>query len=91
MTNGASVTAVLITIQNGAVDYVASDKNTQVVIVDFDSFDPDTTFPDDIAAVLTQVVSLPPGMPWKRGVITRLNEVKKACKKSLWAGPLYEE
>lgn len=78
--------AILITVQNGTVDF-CSTGDLQTVVVDFDSFDPDKTFPDDIDILLKKVLELPPGIPWKGGIISRLNEVKRACKNSLWTTP----
>ena len=81
------MTAILITVQDGGVDFITDDPDAQIVFVDFDALNPDTAFPDDVEVVAAQVLGLPQGFPWKRGVITRLAAVKKACKRSLWAGP----
>lgn len=83
------MSAVLITIQNGTVDYCTDDRDTQVVVVDFDKFDPDTSFPDDVEAVMHEVLDLPPDMPWRGGVVKRLQEVKRTIQAELLAAPTY--
>jgi hypothetical protein len=81
--------AVLITIQDGAVDYVTDDRDIQVVIVDFDQYDPDTSFPDDVEATMREVMELPFDMPWRGGVLKRLQEVKRTIQTALVSGPGY--
>lgn len=83
------MSAVLITIQNGTVDYSVDDPDTQVVIVDFDKFDPDTSFPDDVEAAMREVMELPVNMPWRGGIVKRLQEVKRAVQHELLNGPTY--
>jgi hypothetical protein len=83
------LSAVLITIQNGTVDYCTDDRDTQVVIVDFDKFDPDTSFPDDVDASIHEVMDLPPEVPWRGGIVKRLNEVKRTINAALLAAPTY--
>ncbi len=80
--------AALITIQNGTVDY-CTDEPIQVVIVDFDAFDPDTSFPDDVEAVMREVLELPDTIPWRGGVVKRLQETKRAIQAELLSGPTY--
>lgn len=83
------MSAVLITIQNGTVDYCTDDTDTQVVIVDFDKFNPDTSFPDDVEAAMQEVLELPTTMPWRGGIVKRLQEVKRTVQRELLNGPTY--
>lgn len=74
--------SVLITVQNGAVDYVTNGPN-HVVFVDFDSLQSDTTFPDDISVAIEQVLELPHSIPWREGIVRRLNKLRTECTESL--------
>lgn len=81
---------VLVTVQNGTVDYVTQ-GSSRVVLVNFDEFDEDRTFPEDVDEVIEQVLALPSTIPWRGGVIKRLQQVRAACKKSLHTASTYDE
>lgn len=84
------MSAILVTVQDGTADYV-DDGEVEVVIVDFDALDPDTTFPEDINVLIQKVFRLPHTIPWRAGVIKRLNEVKTKCKRSIEKGDTYAD
>lgn len=69
------MTAVLITVCDGTVDYCTDDSATQVVVIDFDRYDLRTAFPDDVDNDLRQLRELP-DMPWTRETIRRLSKLR---------------
>lgn len=74
--------AVIVTIQNGTVDYV-TDGDVSIAVIDFDSLDPDTCFPEDVDELIEQVLAMPQTIPWRGGVIKRLASIKKECGKNM--------
>lgn len=62
--------AVLITALGATVDYV-TEGEVQVVLVDFNTYSLDTSFPCDVDRDIANVKELP-DMPWKTETIRRL-------------------
>lgn len=69
--------AVLITVSNGTVDYCTDgDTDLQVVMIDVDRHDLDTSFPDDVDLDIKALRQLPSDMPWVREMIRRLCSIR---------------
>lgn len=77
--------AVLITVVDGTTDY-CTEGDVQVVLVDFDRHDLNTSFPDDVERDIAMVRALP-DMPWATETIRRLAKVRNAISTGIRSEP----